>query len=603
MFAEIFKAVLIMSAVGSLLSVVVLVLKPAIERILGFKWQYYMWLAVILVMICPMKFENDIQLPDPVARGVQNITVREISSVSVFEDASGVYMSKPELQNNAEPVDWVGIAAKIWCAVAVLLFLRTAIGDLLLKHRLFENSVLKGSLGRAEVRECNEAGAPLLLGVIRPVLYIPGEIWDTPRMEYIADHEKIHLKRGDICIKWIVALVKCIHWFNPFVYIVSKQLNTACEVSCDGAATKDMDDAQKREYMQTILEISEREIDFRGSLAAGLSSGGKYMKKRFVAIRSTGKVGWLRGIAGILLIVLTAGYSVYAVGVIRGGEISLDEPEELFLVMPKTTAEQDNHNEKFTHVDEKVQEAVQLADNERDNPKILSEDEEGDRKKVVGEKSSEQEPGESDEAKNKENTDRKIESVNSERKESVAAETALEMTDNAPDLKKKQMVTEESESVRMAEPDKNDTNTTSNKTTEADRTETGADVVNEKKETDGAGTVPEPEVAPSSEAEQKPSPVRRGEFNSEGGDTRQISGVTADETGKITLGIRSNTQETVDVYISDAESDKPLHSMGLPVPYEAAYVMEGLEPGKEYDIVLKGTMRNDWNIESEYVIY
>lgn len=27
----------------------------------------------------------------------------------------------------------------------------------------------------------------------------------------------------------------CIHWFNPFVYLLEKEVNRACELSCDEA--------------------------------------------------------------------------------------------------------------------------------------------------------------------------------------------------------------------------------------------------------------------------------------------------------------------------------------------------------------------------------
>ncbi|MCM1989053.1 M56 family metallopeptidase [Oceanirhabdus seepicola] len=55
--------------------------------------------------------------------------------------------------------------------------------------------------------------------------------------------------------KWLVQLTVCIHWFNPIVYIVSKEINKACEFSCDESvlasdyvANKYIKQAEEQQY-------------------------------------------------------------------------------------------------------------------------------------------------------------------------------------------------------------------------------------------------------------------------------------------------------------------------------------------------------------------
>jgi len=69
------------------------------------------------------------------------------------------------------------------------------------------------------------------------------------------------------------------------------------------------------------------------------------------------------------------------------------------------------------------------------------------------------------------------------------------------------------------------------------------------------------------------------------------------------LDIHSNAQEVIDVFVNDGESGREVHSFSIPVSHSASYVIDGLDRNRVYDIVLRGTMRNNWKIESEYIIY
>ncbi len=475
MLAEIFKAVIITSCIGGALSLILLMMKPLTERFLGAKWQFYVWITAFIVLVCPLKLENSVQLPRAVRNGLGQISVSKTEMLSVFEDHSGVYMTVP----TDKSLDVMAIIACVWLVVAVLLFVKRLAENIRLKKRLIDNSNCCRTFGKVQIRETNLTGAPILLGLIKPVLYVPYGLAESCKMEYVMAHECVHIRRGDIAVKWFAAVVKCIHWFNPLVYIALKQLNQACEISCDAEASKPMNPDQKNRYMQIILEISQKDVDFRQSaLALGLSAVGKCLKKRFSVIKKPDKTNPFVHCVGIVIAVILALGAVCTGGIINGNALDIQKPGRYVPI------------------------AVSSAEN-------------AEKRKV-----------------------------NREQVTELQTETDTEM--NLP----------------WTEPE---------------------------------GDVP-------TETVEKTVAIR-GEFNSDGGDTRHIYGVKASENACITVGIRSNTQETVDVYISDAESGKLLHSMGVPVPYEAAYVMEGLEPGKQYDIVLKGTMRNDWNIESEYIIY
>lgn len=65
------------------------------------------------------------------------------------------------------------------------------------------------------------------------MLILPDRELSGEALNNILRHEMMHFKRKDILYKWFVALVKCVHWFNPVAYYIAKQINIECEISCD----------------------------------------------------------------------------------------------------------------------------------------------------------------------------------------------------------------------------------------------------------------------------------------------------------------------------------------------------------------------------------
>ena len=473
MLAEVFVSVLIMSAIGSLLILFLLAVKPLTERFFGVRCQFYIWLSALIVLICPLKIKTELKLPQTVSQTISIVSAKPASEISVFEDYSGVYMSQPMQTDGIKGFD---IIAWVWLVAAVALLIKTVVLNMVFKNHLYKNSVYGHNFGKAEIRVSDKVAAPILVGGLRAVLYIPKKVYNTDKMQYITAHEGVHIRRNDIGIKWFATVVKCIHWFNPLVYYLVRQLNETCEISCDAMAVNNMCDRERREYMQTILEVSQNEANFRGFLAAGLSSGGRCLKRRFSVISKGDKTRPVIRAAGIVATMILTFCSVCTCGVIIGSAQYNGQTIERILVAPKKTLPE-------------------------------------------------------------------TEDVVSETEKPVMADDTI--------------------------------------TTE----------------------IPETELVAKSKAEYEKKPAIVGEFNSEGGDTRIISDIKPDAGGCIMLAIRSNAQEVIDVFVNDGKNGREVHSFSIPVSQNASYVIDGLDREKTYDIVLRGTMRNNWKIESEYIIY
>ena len=68
--------------------------------------------------------------------------------------------------------------------------------------------------------------------------------------------------------KWLIQIVVCVHWFNPFVYLLEKEVNKSCELSCDEKVIAVLDDKEKREYGDTLISFLKSNNPCKSSLAS-----------------------------------------------------------------------------------------------------------------------------------------------------------------------------------------------------------------------------------------------------------------------------------------------------------------------------------------------
>lgn len=110
---------------------------------------------------------------------------------------------------------------------------------------------------RVEI-SCNPLiASPMLISFLRPRIILPvGELEDK-ELSYIFVHELIHYKQRDMFYKWLIQIVVCVHWFNPLVYLLEKEVNKSCELSCDEKVISVLDDTVRREYGDTLISFFE----------------------------------------------------------------------------------------------------------------------------------------------------------------------------------------------------------------------------------------------------------------------------------------------------------------------------------------------------------
>lgn len=100
------------------------------------------------------------------------------------------------------------------------------------------------------------APTAMLIGSFKPVIYLPDIEYSEVQLRNVLLHELMHVRRHDIIVKWIATLTVHIHWFNPLAYFMRREIDRACELSCDEGVIKSLDNAGKQSYGDTLIAMA-----------------------------------------------------------------------------------------------------------------------------------------------------------------------------------------------------------------------------------------------------------------------------------------------------------------------------------------------------------
>ncbi|RED59155.1 M56 family metallopeptidase [Cohnella phaseoli] len=175
---------------------------------------------------------------------------------------------------------------------------------------------------KVQVRQSDLILAPLTYGVFRPVILLPKHIdyTDTEQLRFILAHEYTHIHRFDTLKKWLLAASLCIHWFNPFVWVMYILANRDIELSCDEKVIRTFGESTKPAYARTLVHMEVKK--------SGLSSMVSYFSKspieeRIISIMKIKKVS----IATMLLAIaiVTGTVTVFATSALDKKEVASDD--------------------------------------------------------------------------------------------------------------------------------------------------------------------------------------------------------------------------------------------------------------------------------------
>ena len=269
-----------LSVAGAILVLILLLFKPLYKNRLSQKWQYYIWLIVIARLLIPFAPEKNLvgnlfsTISTGVVEPITNAYSHTEGDIFLGDDVGTNPSVLAENQFYAplpisKKLGAIEIIGAVWFVVALILLIRkitiyesfakyvragcTEVTDIDKLEQL--GKIIDSQNIKASVELCSNSliSSPLLIGFWKPCIVLPTTDISLSDFRFTILHELTHYKRMDMFYKWLTQAVICLHWFNPFVYVISNEINRACELSCDEAIISGLDPKERRGYGDTLL--------------------------------------------------------------------------------------------------------------------------------------------------------------------------------------------------------------------------------------------------------------------------------------------------------------------------------------------------------------
>lgn len=158
---------------------------------------------------------------------------------------------------------------------------------------------------------CSACKTPLMYGVFFPKIVLPAFSYDEELLRNVFSHELMHYRRRDPLYKWISVWILATQWFNPLSYLIRRELDRSCELSCDEMLLQSMTGHEKKSYGNALLSMAAVGALPHGVVATAFATEKKNLKERLVQIM-TYKKSATRIVAALLAVLLLAGCGLAA---------------------------------------------------------------------------------------------------------------------------------------------------------------------------------------------------------------------------------------------------------------------------------------------------
>ena len=109
------------------------------------------------------------------------------------------------------------------------------------------------------LRQTDRISSPLTFGLLHPVILMPKETdWDDEAsLQFVLEHEFVHIRRLDTAAKLLLITAVCVHWFNPAVWAMYALANRDIELSCDEAVIRRFGHDARASYARVLIRMEE----------------------------------------------------------------------------------------------------------------------------------------------------------------------------------------------------------------------------------------------------------------------------------------------------------------------------------------------------------
>ncbi len=186
--------------------------------------------------------------------------------LSMFLPKLGVLPITEESGDVSANFPWQVVVLGMWSLGSMVAMIRLAIAAKAISNWR-SRSIRIGNVGKIEIRKLDGLRGPLAAGVIRPVIFVPGDWaeWSDGARKMVLEHEMAHHRRRDPLWRWVAEIACVVHGYNPLVVWISRRLAMQGEFACDAMVLRS--GVRPEEYARLLCDFAQADAP-RGPVMA-----------------------------------------------------------------------------------------------------------------------------------------------------------------------------------------------------------------------------------------------------------------------------------------------------------------------------------------------
>lgn len=245
---------------GTVLIFAVVLLRALFGKWLGQRLRYALWLLVAIRLLLPFQIGHS-------ALSMENLFVsapQETPEVYVYEQPRVPVEPIPVQREATLPVEplrlvWYGgiaVTALWFSAVNVRFYVRARKGA---KRLRLEGIPLRVYVSEGVQTPCQLGGS---------IFLTPQVAEDALACRHVLAHEMTHFYHGDTLWNLLRAVLLCVYWFFPPVWLAAVLSKKDCELACDEGALRRLGEDERFSYGKTLLSVAAQKVNGRRLFSA-----------------------------------------------------------------------------------------------------------------------------------------------------------------------------------------------------------------------------------------------------------------------------------------------------------------------------------------------
>ncbi len=294
--------ILTMSVSGSIIILFYILLKPLAARYFSAKWTYGLLKTAMVFYLFPFPYWNSYYIDFfcfllKKERELSTLSMEQ--SIDLYAEKMIEYYPDGSIHIIAPITTWLILGIWIFIALCFFIFglrhycmqkkmlLLSSIVMADIRELTFTNEIKQKQhiLRKVLLKESKYVKSPVTMGIINPIIVVPESIQTYGGEKELAyAHEFINIKHWDTLFKAICFVVIALHWYNPLVYYLWKELETTSEMVCDETMAVNMEKEKRVQYGNMIIDMAEAAGCQKDSFMISFSKGKGMIEERIVRL-------------------------------------------------------------------------------------------------------------------------------------------------------------------------------------------------------------------------------------------------------------------------------------------------------------------------------